>query len=80
MPRKVDTNYPTLEQVRIMSRIIQDHQEQIIKLGKQRRKLVMDCRTHHVTYREIASAMNASEQNVYKIIRLETHPTENTTP
>jgi predicted transcriptional regulator len=60
---------PTLDEVRVMTRVIRDHQEQIIRLGKKRRVLVLALRDHRVTYREIAEAMGSTEQNVYKIIR-----------
>ena len=59
----------TLDEVRVMTRVIRDHQEQIIRLGKKRRVLVLALRDHRVTYREIAEAMGSTEQNVYKIIR-----------
>lgn len=58
-----------LEEVRVMTRMIREHQDQIIRLGKKRRVKVLKLREHRITYREIAEAMGSTEQNVYKIIR-----------
>lgn len=60
-----------LEEVRLMTRMIREHQEQIVKLAKKRKARVMKLRRSKVTYREIAEAMGTSEQTVYNVIRSE---------
>lgn len=59
----------TLNDVAAMTRLMREHQEQITRIGQERRKKVLHLRQHRVTYREIATAMNVTEQAVYKIIR-----------
>jgi DNA-directed RNA polymerase specialized sigma24 family protein len=58
-----------LDEVRLMTRMIREHQEQIAKLAKKRKTRVMNLRRAKVTYREIAEAMETSEQTVFNIIR-----------
>lgn len=58
-----------VEEVHVITRLIRDHQDEIIRLSKRRRLMVLGCRSRRITYREIAEAMAATEQNVYKIIR-----------
>ena len=60
---------PDLDEIRLMTHLIRDHQRQIEDLGKRRKRTIMRLRSHLTTYREIAEAMETSEQNVYKIIR-----------
>jgi predicted transcriptional regulator len=60
---------PELETVRVMTTLIRSHQDEIIRLGKLRRPLVLELRKRRITYKAIAEAMGSTDQNVYKIIR-----------
>lgn len=57
-----------LEEVKIMTSAIREHQNQIQSLGKRRKQLILRLRKQRITYREIAEAMGVSEQLIYKII------------
>lgn len=58
-----------LEEVRIITNMMREHQKHIADLSKKRAAKVMKLREHKVTYREIAEAMGTTEQSVYNIIR-----------
>lgn len=58
-----------LDEVRLMTEMIREHQKHIADLSKKRQAKVLKLREHKVTYREIAEAMETSEQTVYNIIR-----------
>ena len=58
-----------LDEVRIITQMMREHQRQIADLSKKRRTKVLKLREHKVTYREIAEAMDTTEQSVYNIIR-----------
>jgi DNA invertase Pin-like site-specific DNA recombinase len=58
-----------LEEVKIMTAAIREHQSSIHDLGKRRKQLILRLRKQRITYREIATAMGVSEQLIYKIIR-----------
>lgn len=59
-----------LEEVRLMTAMMQEHAEAIKRLSKKRRTTILKLREKRVTYRLIAEAMgNATIQAVYKVIR-----------
>lgn len=58
-----------LDEVRLITQMMREHQAQIAALSKKRAAKVMKLREHKVTYREIAQAMGTTEQSVYLIIR-----------
>jgi predicted transcriptional regulator len=58
-----------LEEVRLITTMMREHQKHIADLSKKRAAKVMKLREHKVTYREIAEAMGTTEQSVYNIIR-----------
>lgn len=58
----------TLAEVRLLTRMIREHQQQLLKLGQRRRTLVARLRGHGVTFREIAEYMETSEMAVYKLM------------
>jgi DNA invertase Pin-like site-specific DNA recombinase len=60
-----------LDEVRLLTDAIRTHQSQIQDLGKRRKQLILRLRKQRITYREIAEAMNVSEQLIYKIIKNE---------
>jgi len=58
-----------LDEVRMLTNAMREHQNQISDLGKRRKQLILRLRKQRITYREIADAMGVSEQLIYKIIR-----------
>lgn len=64
-----DRENKDLEEVQMMTVMIQEHQRQIKELGKRRKSTILRLRKNNVTYREIAETMGVTEQNVYKILR-----------
>lgn len=58
-----------LDEVRLMTQMIREHQAAIVALGRKRRTRVMRLREKKVTYHAIAEAMGTSDQAVYKVIR-----------
>jgi len=58
-----------LQEVRMITDAMREHQSQISDLGKRRKQLILRLRKQRITYREIAEAMGVSEQLIYKIIR-----------
>ena len=58
-----------LDEVKLLTNAIREHQNQIQDLGKRRKQLILRLRKQRITYREIAHAMGVSEQLIYKIIR-----------
>jgi len=58
-----------LDEVKLLTNAIREHQNQIQDLGKRRKQLILRLRKQRITYREIATAMGVSEQLIYKIIR-----------
>lgn len=58
-----------LDEVKIMTVAIREHQNSIHELGQRRKQLILRLRKQRITYREIAQAMGVSEQLIYKIIK-----------
>lgn len=58
-----------LNDVKVLTDAIREHQNQIQDLGKRRKQTILRLRKQRITYREIAEAMGVSEQLIYKIIR-----------
>jgi DNA invertase Pin-like site-specific DNA recombinase len=58
-----------LDEVKLLTDAIRQHQTQIHDLGKRRKALILRLRKQRITYREIADSMGVSEQLIYKIIR-----------
>lgn len=58
-----------LDDVRVKTRMMRDHQARITTIGQERRELVLGLRERGVTYRRIAEAMDTTEQAVYKVVR-----------
>lgn len=58
-----------LEEVRLLTSMIREHQRAILQLARKRRTRIVKLREHRITYREIAEAMGVTEQNVFKILK-----------
>ena len=65
-----------LEEVKMLTESIRQHQDAILNLGKRRKKVVVALRYQYgeasegtrVTYKAIAEAMGTTDQSVYKIL------------
>ena len=57
-----------LEEVRLITDAMREHQRQVLELAKRRKQLILRLRKQRITYRELAEAMGVSEQLIYKII------------
>lgn len=60
---------PELGEIKALTDLIRNHQRAIEEISKTRKSVILDLRKKRITYREIASAMNVTEQSVYKILR-----------
>ena len=58
-----------LEEVRLITDAMREHQRQVLELAKRRKQLILRLRKQRITYRELAEAMGVSEQLIYKIIK-----------
>ena len=57
-----------LEEIKSLTVLMRGHQTAIDEISTLRRKLILGVRDKRITYREIAEAMNVTEQSVYKIL------------
>jgi len=58
-----------LEEIKSLTELIRGHQRAIEEISTIRRNLILGVRNKRITYREIAAAMEVTEQSVYKILR-----------
>ena len=58
-----------LAEISILTDEIREHEKGIHAAAAKRRILAIKCWEDNVTYAEMADAMGATEQNVYKVIR-----------
>jgi len=58
-----------LDEVKLLTTAMREHANQIQDLAKRRKQLILRLRKQRITYREIAEAMDVSEQLIYKIIK-----------
>ena len=58
-----------LEQVRLLTKLMREHEQQVVRLGKQRRRLMRGLKGRKVPYRLLAESTNTTEQAVYKDLR-----------
>lgn len=63
-----------LEKVRLLTSMMREHQAAVVRLGKQRRRLVRKLRDRRVPYKEIADVMGVTDQAVFADLRK--HPDE----
>jgi DNA-directed RNA polymerase specialized sigma24 family protein len=65
----MSVEYPELDEVKELTDLIRNHQRAIEEISKVRKAVILSLRRKRITYREIAAAMNVTEQSVYKILR-----------
>lgn len=58
-----------LEQVRILTRKMREHEREIVEIGKRRRHIMRALRDRGVSFPRIADATGTTTQSVYKDLR-----------
>lgn len=58
-----------LEQVQLLTKLMREHEQQVVRLGKRRRVLMRGLRQRRVPYRLLAESTGTTEQAVYKDLR-----------
>lgn len=58
-----------LEQVRLLTQMMREHQNAVVRLGKKRRRIVRKLRERRVPYKEIADVMGVTDQAVFADLR-----------
>jgi DNA invertase Pin-like site-specific DNA recombinase len=64
-----DPAFDQLQEVRHMTQLIRNHETAIREIAEQRQRAVIQLRKMRVRYRDIADAMNVTEQTIYKILQ-----------
>lgn len=58
-----------LDQVALLTQMMREHQNAVVRLGKKRRRLVRRMRDKRVPYKDIAGAMGVTDQAVFADLR-----------
>ena len=58
-----------LEQVKLLTQMMREHEKQVVALAKKRRRLMRGLRERRVPFRLLAAATGTTEQAVYKDLR-----------
>ncbi len=58
-----------LDRIRLLTQMMREHQAAVIRLGKQRRRLVRKLRERRVPYKTIADVMDVTDQAVFADLR-----------
>lgn len=66
---KVQSEADDLEKCRQLTQMMREHQQSVIRLGKQRRKVVRRLRNLRVPYRTIADACGVTDQALFADLR-----------
>jgi hypothetical protein len=66
---KVETEADDLVKCRQLTQMMREHQQSVIRLGKQRRKVVRRLRNLRVPYRTIADACGVTDQALFADLR-----------
>jgi len=64
-----------LEKVKILTQMMREHQQSVVRLGKIRRKTIRKLRVKRVPYRQIADSCGVTDQALFADLRK--HPEEN---
>lgn len=57
-----------LEEIRLLTWMMREHQDQVARIAQRRHEKCLELREQKVTYRDLAAAMEVSEQAVHKIL------------
>lgn len=63
-----------MDRVRLLTQMMREHQSAVVRLGKQRRRLVRKLRERRVPYKDIADVMGVTDQAVFADLRK--HPND----
>lgn len=66
---KNETEHDDLEKCRLLTQMMREHQQSVVRLGKQRRKVVRRLRESRVPYRQIADACGVTDQALFADLR-----------
>jgi len=58
-----------LEKCRLLTQMMREHQQSVVRLGKLRRKTIRDLRKRRVPYRQIADACGVTDQALFADLR-----------
>jgi len=64
-----ETEADDLEKCRLLTQMMREHQQSVIRLGKQRRKVVRKLRENRVPYRQIADSCGVTDQALFADLR-----------
>ena len=71
---KSENDESDLQKVKMLTQMMREHQQSVIRLGKQRRKVVRKLRSRRVPYRQIADSCGVTDQALFADLRK--HPTD----
>lgn len=63
-----------LDKVRLLTQMMREHQSAVVRIGKQRRRLIRKLREKRVPYKDIADACGVTDQAVFADLRK--HPND----
>lgn len=63
------TEQEMLDKIRLLTQMMREHQSAVVRLGKQRRRLVRKLRERRVPYKVIADVMDVTDQAVFADLR-----------
>jgi hypothetical protein len=66
---KNETEHDDLEKCRLLTQMMREHQQSVVRLGKQRRKVVRRLRELRVPYRQIADSCGVTDQALFADLR-----------
>lgn len=58
-----------LDQVRLLTQMMREHQNAVVRLGKKRRRIIRKLRDRRVPYKDIADACGVTDQAVFADLR-----------
>ncbi len=58
-----------LDKVRLLTQMMREHQSAVVRIGKQRRRLIRKLREKRVPYKDIADACGVTDQAVFADLR-----------
>ncbi len=58
-----------LDKAQLLTQMMREHQSAVVRLGKQRRKLIRGMREKRIPYKEIADACGVTDQAVFADLR-----------
>jgi len=66
---KSETEADDLEKCRLLTQMMREHQQSVVRLGRQRRKVVRKLRAVRIPYRQIADACGVTDQALFADLR-----------